>query len=52
MATMVEKDQFAEGIDHFSECIACHKQLYTGGEEGMQDMKIIEVIINQLMKEG
>jgi len=44
MPTMIEEDQFALEIDHFSECIACDKQPYTPGEEGLQDMKIIKSI--------
>ncbi|MDF2455370.1 MAG: yjhC [Cytophagaceae bacterium] len=44
MPTIREEDQFAVEMDHFSECIACDKQPYTPGEEGLQDMKIIEAI--------
>jgi predicted dehydrogenase len=42
--SMVEKNQFAIEMDHFSECIRENKQPYTPGEEGMQDNKIMEAI--------
>jgi len=44
MPTMVEQNQFALEMDHFSESIACGKQPYTAGEEGLQDMRIIEAL--------
>jgi predicted dehydrogenase len=39
-----EKNQFALEMDHFSQCIMNDKQPFTPGEEGLQDMKIIEAI--------
>ena len=41
---MVEKNQFANEMDHFSECIRDNKQPYTPGEEGLQDNVVIEAI--------
>jgi predicted dehydrogenase len=37
-------DQFAVQMDHMSDCIRTNKKPYTPGEEGLQDMKIIEAI--------
>jgi predicted dehydrogenase len=39
-----EEDQFQLEIDHFSECVRDNKTPYTPGEEGLQDMVIIEAI--------
>jgi len=39
-----EKNQFALEMDHLSMCIINDKKPYTPGEEGLQDMKIIEAI--------
>jgi predicted dehydrogenase len=39
-----EKNQFALEMDHFAKCIMEDKQPYTPGEEGLQDMRIIEAI--------
>ncbi len=38
------KNHFALEMDHFSQCIREDKKPYTPGEEGLQDMKIIEAI--------
>lgn len=38
------KNQFALEMDHMSDCIRNNKKPYTPGEEGMQDMKIIEAL--------
>jgi predicted dehydrogenase len=35
------KDQFALELDHMSECVLTDTRPYTGGEEGLQDMRII-----------
>jgi predicted dehydrogenase len=42
--SMMEKNQFALEMDHFSQCITENTLPYTPGEEGLQDMKIIEAI--------
>jgi predicted dehydrogenase len=39
-----EKNQFALEMDHFAKCILEDKQPYTPGEEGLQDMRIMEAI--------
>ena len=38
------KNQFALEIDHMSDCVLTDKKPFTPGEEGLQDMKIIEAI--------
>jgi predicted dehydrogenase len=48
---MEEVDQFAEEMDHFSECIISNKQPNTPGEEGLRDHVIMEAIY-QSAKEG
>lgn len=39
-----QKQQFALEMDHFSECIADNTRPYTPGEEGLQDLRLIEAI--------
>jgi predicted dehydrogenase len=39
-----EKDQFALEMDHMALCITRNQQPHTPGEEGLQDIKIIEAI--------
>ena len=39
-----EKDQFALEMDHMASCVMRNQQPHTPGEEGLQDMKIIEAI--------
>ena len=46
-----QKQQFALELDHFAKCIEDNKQPYTPGEEGVQDMKIMEAIF-QSAREG
>lgn len=38
------ENQFAALLDHMAQCILTNKQPITPGEEGLQDMKIIEAI--------
>ncbi|MGN6645279.1 MAG: Gfo/Idh/MocA family protein [Cytophaga sp.] len=38
------KNQFALEIDHMSDCVRTDKKPFTPGEEGLQDMKIIEAL--------
>ncbi|HEX4421740.1 MAG TPA: Gfo/Idh/MocA family oxidoreductase, partial [Kofleriaceae bacterium] len=38
------KQQFALELDHFAACVRGKKQPYTPGEEGLQDVRIIEAI--------
>ena len=42
--TVGEKDQFALEMDHMALCVMRDQQPHTPGEEGLQDMKIIEAI--------
>jgi predicted dehydrogenase len=44
------KDQFAEEIDHFSSCILSGKRPHTPGEEGLQDIRIMEAIYESAQK--
>lgn len=39
-----EKDQFALEMDHMALCVLQNQQPHTGGEEGLQDQRIIEAI--------
>lgn len=39
-----EKNQFALEIDHFSQCIMTNQPPKTPGEEGMQDVRLIQTI--------
>ncbi|CAN5660033.1 Gfo/Idh/MocA family oxidoreductase [soil metagenome] len=41
---LMEKDQFATEMDHFSDCVQQNKQPFTPGEEGLQDHRIMEAI--------
>ena len=41
---LMEKDQFATEMDHFSDCIQQNKKPFSPGEEGLQDQKIMEAI--------
>lgn len=42
--SITEKDQFALEMDHMAECVIRDQQPHTPGEEGLQDMRIIEAI--------
>ena len=42
--SITPKQQFALELDHLATCIRGNKQPYTAGEEGLQDMRIIEAI--------
>ncbi|MCK8495078.1 Gfo/Idh/MocA family oxidoreductase [Spirosoma sp. RP8] len=48
---IMEKNQFATEMDHFSDCIQQNKQPFTPGEEGLQDHRIMEAIY-QSAQEG
>lgn len=48
---MEDKDQFALEMDHFAQCIIKDQKPYTPGEEGLQDMMIMEAIYKSA-KEG
>lgn len=41
---MEEKNQFALEMDHMSQCIMENKQPHTPGEEGLQDIRLIEAL--------
>jgi predicted dehydrogenase len=49
--TIAAKQQFALELDHLATCIRTDKQPYTPGEEGAQDLRIIEAIF-QSAREG
>ena len=38
------KDQFAAELDHMAECVISERQPHTPGEEGWQDLRLIEAI--------
>jgi predicted dehydrogenase len=42
---LAAKQQFALELDHLASCIRNNKQPYTAGEEGVQDMRIMEAIL-------
>ena len=42
--TLMERNQFALEMDHMADCVLHNKQPHTGGEEGLQDHKIMEAI--------
>ncbi len=46
-----QKQQFALELDHFATAVRANQQPYTPGEEGMQDIRIIEAIF-QSGREG
>ena len=39
-----EKDQFALEMDHMASCVTNNQQPHTPGEEGLQDMRLVEAI--------
>ncbi|WP_074653716.1 Gfo/Idh/MocA family protein [Terriglobus roseus] len=39
-----DKDQFALEMDHMASCVTNNQQPHTGGEEGLQDMRLVEAI--------
>jgi predicted dehydrogenase len=45
------KQQFALELDHFAACVRGKKQPYTPGEEGLQDLRIMQAIF-QSAREG
>ncbi|HEV7559560.1 MAG TPA: Gfo/Idh/MocA family oxidoreductase [Kofleriaceae bacterium] len=45
------KQQFAVELDHLATCVRENRQPYTPGEEGVQDMRIMEAIL-QSAREG
>lgn len=49
--SLEEKDQFALEMDHMATCVNDNKQPFTPGEEGLQDMKLIEAVYKSA-KEG
>lgn len=42
--TIEEKDQFADEMDHFAQCIQKNQEPHTPGEEGLQDQRITDAI--------
>ena len=42
--SIAEKDQFALEMDHMAECVQKNLEPHTGGEEGLQDQRIVEAI--------
>jgi predicted dehydrogenase len=43
--TIAAKQQFALELDHLASCIRGNKQPYTPGEEGLQDLRLLEAIL-------
>jgi predicted dehydrogenase len=42
---IAESDQFANELDHMADCVLQNREPYTPGDEGLQDMRIIEAIL-------
>jgi predicted dehydrogenase len=42
---IAETDHFANEFDHIADCVLQNRQPYTPGEEGLQDMRIIEAVL-------
>jgi predicted dehydrogenase len=42
---IAESNQFAEQLDHMADCVLNNRKPYTPGEEGLQDQRIIEAIL-------
>ncbi len=42
--SLPQKSQFALEMDHFADCVKNNRQPHTPGEEGLQDMRIIEAL--------
>ncbi|EPX55114.1 putative dehydrogenase [Cystobacter fuscus DSM 2262] len=42
--SLPQPSQFAREMDHFAECVQNNRQPHTPGEEGLQDMRIIEAL--------
>ena len=40
-----QTDQFANELDHMADCVLNDRQPYTPGEEGLQDQRIIEAVL-------
>jgi predicted dehydrogenase len=45
-----ETDQFANELDHMADCVVNNHEPYTPGEEGLQDQRIIEAILESAKK--
>jgi predicted dehydrogenase len=45
LAQIPESDQFANELDHMADCVVNDREPYTPGEEGLQDQRIIEAIL-------
>lgn len=41
---MEPKNQFATELDHFAQCVRENREPYTPGEEGLQDMRLMQRI--------
>ena len=42
---IADTDHFANELDHMADCVVNNRQPYTPGEEGLQDMRIIEAVL-------
>jgi predicted dehydrogenase len=42
---LAQKQQFALELDHFASCVRANRTPYTPGEEGLQDIRVIEAIV-------
>jgi predicted dehydrogenase len=42
--SLPQPSQFAREMDHFAECVQNNRQPHTPGEEGLQDIRIIEAL--------
>jgi predicted dehydrogenase len=46
-----ETDQFANELDHMADCVMNNREVYTPGEEGLQDQRIIDAIFESVKKQ-
>jgi predicted dehydrogenase len=45
LAQIPESDQFANELDHMADCVVNDREPYTPGEEGLQDQRVIDAIL-------
>src|SRR2546423_6604772 len=45
---IAETDQFANELDHMADCVINDREPYTSGEEGLQDQRIIDAVLESV----
>jgi predicted dehydrogenase len=51
LPAIAETDQFVNELDHMADCVLNDREPYTPGEEGLQDQRIIEAILESAKKQ-